>query len=426
MTTAVGNPVAEDTRIGQRRSHPWSSALVVAAAFAILLARRTSSLTSGVFYAEDGRAFYTAQLAHGFHPFDPYLGGVYLTHRIAALAIAQLPYLWAPTIYYLLGCALVVGSLSVVLQQRAGAVFGHWSWRAALLLALVIMPGVDEIQGSVTNVHWWFLVAIAVILALATPRTTLGKATEVVALIIMCLTGFGAVFLIPLAVWAALRFRTRFSVGRLGIVVGCAGLQLGVLSSSPRAVGGFDLGVLLQVAPKALDARIGGTLLFGQNGLLRTWDPRGYSLVLAAAALLLAVVVVLALVDWSGPSPWWLAGGLAMSLSLFAALPRDTWDFVAGTLSAGRYISASIAMIILVLFRSVGRRGALWRRILAGAALIACCVGAASDLTLPARPATEGSPTIAEFSDCMQSQQHGECRAPSYPQGWDVIIERGG
>lgn len=395
---------------------------VLVVACVLLVARRPSGVLTPVFWGEDGKVFFAEQYLRGFAPQDPYNGALYLGQRLAAWLLSPFPVTLSPTLYYLAGCLLAAAALAVVLQRRAHELLGGWWWRAGLLLALVLIPGVNEIQGSVVNLHWWFAIALAVVLALPAPATRWGRAAELAFIAIVGLSGFTAAFLVPVAVWALVRQRSKYLWLRLLLVGTTAAVQVAVAVASTRKLAdGFPLehaGML----GAAIVRRVGGVMLMGHQSVETSWPPHQLSwFYLLAGGFLLGVVVV-AIMDRAGPSPWWLLAGLGFAASVALANSSESLREVLGSTSDGRYFAPLVGMVVLVLWRGVATGRQTWPRILAGALLCACVVGWWTDYRLEERKPPGGPADLAAFAECLRDRDR-VCQLRQLPAPrWVVTI----
>ncbi len=162
----------------------------------LLLFRRDQSLYAPSVWAEDGAVF----LTYAGRPdalLETYRGQLWLGHRLTAGVVHDLPITWWPVAMYMASCAVVLGSMSVVLLRRAATVFGPLVVRAGILALLVIAPGMQEVQGNVTNSHWAMALSVAMLLAMPAPRLTWGRWAEGAWLVVAGLTGITAVLVYP-------------------------------------------------------------------------------------------------------------------------------------------------------------------------------------------------------------------------------------
>jgi hypothetical protein len=388
----------------------------------LLVVRRPSGVLTPVFWGEDGKVFFAQQYIDGFAPQEPYNGALYVGQRLAAWFLAAFPVTMAPAIYYLTACLLTVAALAVVLQRRAHDLFGGWWWRAAVLIVLVLIPGVEEIQGSIVNLHWWFAIALAVVLALPAPRTRWGRVAELAFIVIVGLSGFASAFLLPVAIWALVRHRSRYLWTRVIVVGSTAAVQVAVAIASPRKLAqGFPLEHTAMLGA-AIVRRVGGVMVLGHDRVESSWPAHELNWLYLLAGGFIVGVVVIASFDWAGPSPWWLVGGLGFAASVALANASASLREVLGSASDGRYFAPLIGLIVLILWRALATAGAVALRILAAALLCACAVGWWTDFRLQERAPPGGAAELTAFAQCLREADR-TCKLRQLPgPRWEVTI----
>ena len=415
-----------------RRRAAWVAAIVVGYAV-VMLVRRPAGLLDPTIWAEDGRLF----LAGSFEPlgnlFQVYAGQLWLLPRLVAAIVAVFPAQWWPLLLYLASCLGVAAAISIVLSERAATLLGAFGFRVAAGFALVLLPGVWEVQGNLANLHWWATVAAMVLIAMPAPRRLAARVVEVTFLVVVALTGLGGLLLLPVALWRVLTERSRYLWLRSGVVAGAAAVNLALaMRFSARADRTDPIGSLPAVAD-FLIKRVAGTMLVGERGLARFWvDGGSAAAVLTVLALaLLAVVALLMLTDLRGPSWAWLATGVAcVGLAMASALPSE-WPSTLTPYISGRYTLLATAAIVLVAFRALAL-GAGARRWLAVVALALMVPGLLIDSYL--KPLGPGVPEVdlVAFQQCLDEAPEYVgapiCFVPIQPAtgDWKIVVWREG
>ena len=185
-------------------------------------------------WAEDGTIFFAQDFERGATSlFDGYGGQLLLAHRSIALGASIFPLAWRPAIYVISAFAVTLACCSLVLSSRWCAPVS-FPVRVVCLFALVSMPGTDEIMFTLTNIHWWLAVGVVILGLLDDPRSRLGRVAEAAFVIVVALTGFSALYGLPVLLFRWLRSRTGHA--RALLIAAGTGLfvQLGVLASSSR------------------------------------------------------------------------------------------------------------------------------------------------------------------------------------------------
>lgn len=437
MSTKAADAAATRTAgrsgaVPRRRRAAWVAAMVLVYT-AVMLVRRPAGLVDPTIWAEDGRLF----LAGSFEPlgnlFQVYAGQLWLLPRLVATGVAEFPAQWWPLLLYLASCLGAAVAVSVVLSERAATLLGSFGFRVVAGFALVLLPGVWEVQGNLANLHWWAIVAAMVVLAMPAPRRLAARMVEVTFLVVVALTGLGGLLLLPVALWRVLTQRSRYLWLRSGVVAGAAAVNLALaLRYSARADRTDPIGALPAVADFLLK-RVAGTMLVGERGLARFWvDGGGAVTALTVLALaLLAAVALLVLTDLRGPSWAWLATGVAcVALAMASALPSE-WPSTLTPYISGRYTLLATAAMVLVTFRALAL-GAGARRWLAVAALALMVPGLLIDSYL--KPLGPGVPAadLGAFQRCLDdAPEYSDapfCFVPIQPAtgDWKIVVWREG
>jgi len=110
----------------------------------------------------------------------------------------------------------------------------------SLLAYLVLLPFCSEIYNNVTNLQWWLIPLMGVIIIKRETGIS-GLVVSVIMLILTGLTGVNSVlFALPCAC-LMLMVRTKYCTAKCLTVIACAGAQLYVLCASGRVSGGGTL-----------------------------------------------------------------------------------------------------------------------------------------------------------------------------------------
>ncbi len=402
----------------------WRNPAVFVVAVAVLLARRVSLLLRPVFVLEDGPIFFGEQIIEGFRPFEIFNGGIYVGQRAVSLLTSVLPLPLQPRSYYLAACLLAVLPLMFLLGERCGPLLGPWRWRAALVLVLVVAPSTASIQGTLAYLHWWWIVPALVIVASRPTTRRWSNVAEFAFLLVMGLSGFGALFVIPTALWGCFRFRERVAFVRLGIVVVSSAIAVWVLVASGRDNGPRQLSDLVTTAPYIVNRLVGAATVLGQETVVSHWssDARPYFIVVGI--LFLATSVVVAATDWRGPSPWWLLGASVLAGAAFFSV---SWVEIEASQMGfpyqERYFAGVTLVLLLILFRAAATSPLAAARTAASVALVACAIGVVNDVKLPQWEAQPGSVTIEDLQRCLAEKQQDVCELSGFPADWRIWID---
>lgn len=390
-------------------------------AIVLFLLRRPAAMSNPWFWAEDGAVFFTDQQVHGFSPLDPYAGQVWVLQRLVAGTATFADPITSARAYYVIAGILTVLFLSVVLAQRCAPLLGSLPWRLFAFALLVLLPGAEEVQGTLANLHVWAAIAAVICLTARPPANSWSKAAELAFIAVVSLSGFVAVVLLPAAAWSLWKYRTTYARLRLAVVA--LGLVVAVIVwlETGRAVspsGSVTEKVLL--AAQSVPTRVAGTLAAGEDF---SWSRS----LLVLPLLVLAVVVASAVMDRGGPSLAWLSGGVLWLVLGAVSLPLlDAQLVLSMPFAVGRYFGLLLAMSLLTLVRRASGIAPdphkVVQNLLRVASVIVvalAAVGILNDYRLMAHePLTPGD--SASFEACLDSGAE-DCRITVFPTGWTPI-----
>lgn len=349
--------------------------LMLAGAYVYVM-RQPSILTFPGLWAEDGTLFFKGAYEHGFGVlFEPYNGQVFVFQRIVAALIAPLPVSIQPALYAAVAVATAVVSCSFVLSSR---------WRLSVplgarfvcMLALLCSPAVDEVYGILSNSHWWLAIGLVLVGLLSDPTRLRTKVGEIGFTALTALSGFAAVYAIPVLMVRAYRNRSRHSLALVSASIGGVLVQVAYLLNSARHPAGVGLFGDPKTEVIVLVRRVFAGSVLGDLNLNLVWSNRmpdtwvwllPIALIAAMAAIwiwsprLESLALVASLVGGWALAMWALNDPLAV-----------LWLFQIG----GRYFVVPMAAlyISLVLFWPTG----ILKR---GAVILACVLLATGILT---------------------------------------------
>jgi hypothetical protein len=170
-----------------------NTAVLFAAAAAILILRAPDAVTSPQFWGEDGVIFFQQQFGHSVPKLlTPYAGYLHLIPRFFAWFASLFPYRYAPLVYNL--AATVIDASAMAYFARRTTFFVP-AWLVLSVFAL--MPTAGEEFGTLTNVQWF--IQFALFATAFYPRQTLirspsAKILRCLTVLVMALTGPFSIF----------------------------------------------------------------------------------------------------------------------------------------------------------------------------------------------------------------------------------------
>jgi hypothetical protein len=138
-----------------------------------------------------------------------------------------------PALYAVASIAAALSSSAILLSSRWRHQVPLWA-RFACMLALLCSPQVDDAFAILSNSHWWLAIGLMSLGMLMDPPGRLWRMGELVFTAVAGLSGFAAVFGLPILGVRAIRNRSRHSVAILAIAAGGALVQISYLVASGR------------------------------------------------------------------------------------------------------------------------------------------------------------------------------------------------
>jgi hypothetical protein len=390
--------------------------LVAVGAFLHVM-RRPTALTHATLFAEDGQIYFLEAYRWKWRALnDPYAGYLSVPQRTLAW-ITRVGFLGHAPLAYAAGAGIIaVVSCSLALSARMVWLFPTRSRRIGAFLALLLLPGLEEAHLTLTNIMWFLGIALLLIGLSDDPRTTVGQAAELAAIIAITLAGPIAIVLAPLALVRVIRTRTRHSwtvaiTWALGVLV-----QLIELKTHPREQG------VVSWTPKFVE--VGFRRMFGVFAVGDTYvQQRTATLKWGVPATLAAITLAALIVMCTLLSRHRVIG---MVLLAIAAL-----SLVAGFIALGRnalYLpdrySVLPTAIVVVLAASWSRRrvGSVtpqWQEYLGAATVTWMIVGVVVSFPITARPAKSFEPA----AQCLETAKTGTaCAIPVFPEPFSFSV----
>jgi hypothetical protein len=399
-------------------------AVVVLCGLVLLVLRRPDAFGHPPLWAEDGVVFMRDAFVRGIPEsiVTPYAGYLLLVPRLWAAATSALPVAWLPLSYALFGYVMCVASCGVVLSSRLSTVVPNVAVRAGAFFLLLIVPSSPELYGNLTNIQWYFGIALFLLAISEDPRGRAKRLWEALAVATMALTGLMAVVFAPLFGLRWLRTRSHHSGVLLGVVMAGGGLQLAVLArdfgpgSRVDAVGLSHLNV--GAVTSVLVVRVGGAAALGQRRLEALWAHPSLHPLLMVLGVLALVAVGWQLCTQSGRVRLALVVALCVSYGATVASHGGNPAILLNPLLGPRYFALPLAVLVVVWAIAVCAipRGRPVRAVAVALPVILIGVGAISDFRLTQLPDI-GWDTSAH---CIA--QHRPCHVRLAPEGWSVDL----
>jgi hypothetical protein len=187
---------------------PWRRlALIVAVLAALLCLRRPDAVLTPQLWAEDGSIFLMQNDLHGTEAlWLPYMGYLHTIPRLIAWTAPRLlDPAWWPHFYNGVAFVLWVAVMARLFSSRLALPGKPW-----LALAFLVAPHPGEVLVNVTNLQWVTAFFLLQQVLVAAPQNLRERVFDLVAPLLVALTGpFGLIFL-PLFAWRCWRTRRAF------------------------------------------------------------------------------------------------------------------------------------------------------------------------------------------------------------------------
>jgi hypothetical protein len=417
--TVTDEPATPSRRRGEG-GHRGLCVFLLFAGVAALVLRRPDVLMSPKLWAEDGAIFMKDAYLRPVYKtvFTPYSGYVLVVPRLWAALTTTLPVRFLPLSYALFTLFLDAACLAVVLSKRFAWMIPSFAVRAVLFASLILIPGTWEINGNLTNSIWYTGLCLLLLSFATDPESTVGKAAEVVVVLLFALTGAMSLVVAPLFALRWWRTRSWHSALVTLVVGGAALFQFVDLRLHPRVGAQLSSTTIVDWA-RTMVERVGATGALGQRRLAAWWPgPHHHEAALALGVALLAGTFAL---GWFLPSKARLPLAVAMVLLLASITVGVVGSFrqLNDPGFGGRYFVTPVALLCLALAASVPvarhrlPKPATWAAFIPVAIL---ALGTVGDARLTALPPI-GWPQSAR---CIAS--HQTCHVPLDPPGWFVDL----
>lgn len=371
-----------------RRPPEWLILTIVfLCAVALVISRRPDAVTNPQFFGEDG--FWFAKV-HDDGPLgallaaNPNRGYFYAVPMLGACLGMLLPLLYAPLMMNGIAIVIMAAPAVVVCSSRfAAAVPPLWG-RAAIALLYIALPNTWGLIGSAITSQWYHG-ALGLAIVLATPSERVAwRIFDVVALLLLGLSGPIALFLVPVIALKWWMQRESWMIPLFGIAAVTSAIQVvSTILREPSSTIPVEIGATPIAFLKLMAVRILYAVTLGEARTLEivTGEPSLWTNTATVALAGLVVLSVLAVAAWKGPLELKLvlvftvlitAGSLAGPMPL--AYTQPYWEVLARPGAGNRYFFFPVLALLIALLWAA-TRPLLVARIAGIAALAVACIG---------------------------------------------------
>ena len=365
-------------------ARPWTIALLMLAAAAIVFAHRVDAFTNPQFYAEDGaRWFSDAYNLGALHALGSALAGYFqVLSRLGPVIAAPFGVANQPLVYNVCGLLVQIAPVFYFLSSRFETVVPSFWARAALSLIYLLMPA-DELNVTITSAPYHLAILATLVVIAPEPHRWYWKVFDVSTVLLCGMSGPFVYILLPItALWYLVR-RRPFTLVLLAVFALTLAAQLYASTLSPRPPGA-NLGASLSNLLLILSDRVILAGIFAEPGHRHVYlAGQTHGTLIAGLICLVSLAVVLYA---AMKAPWELrlfaltaVGIVAASLlSPLVSFTGNEWLILATSEEGGRYFFMARVAWVVMLIWAVSRLPRVWMK---RTALIAGGVAFASGFT---------------------------------------------
>lgn len=402
----------------------WQQGLVFLAACAVLVTRRPDAIFHAQFWAEDGHVFFADAYNLGWWTaiFRAYDGYFHLAPRLAASVALLVPLRMAPLTTNLIAIGIQALPVNLLLGARSAA-WGSLRYRFWLSAIFLALPNCSEISFGITNSQWLIALSAFLLIVASGAQGRAGRIADLCFLVLAGMTGPFCIFLLPIAVFVAIKRRVPWRWAPAGAIAACCLVQVWCLlimdpAGRPNAPLGASLGFLMKI----LGGHIYIATLLGGNGLAVHASPPVAALLVAAAVVGTALLAICFVRSGLEMKLFILFAAAILTASLISPTaypppPETRWHAIAGVIGIRYWYFPTLACAWSVLWAAHSRIQAL--QALSVLLLVGMCVGVVRDWRQPGLEEFK----FAEYAAQFDAARPGTAMTiPLNPDGWNMQL----
>ncbi len=405
----------------------WQHGAAFLLASALLVTRRPDAIFHPQFWAEDGHVWFADAYNLGWWAalFQAHTGYFQTLPRLGAALALLVPLTLAPLVLNVIAITIQALPVNLLLSSRS-AQWGSLHFRALLASTYLVMPNRGEMSFGITESQWLLALGAFLILVTSVPRSRVGKAFDILILLLSGLTGPFCIVLLPFALILAWKQRDRWLWVRTAVLTALSLIQIWALFVvDPHGRREVALGATPALFARLLGGQVFlGTLLGGNR--LATYSGLGVFVFLVCAAIGGTFLVVICFLR----SRFQVRLFLMLGILLFAlALISPTgavsngvfaWENLASGPGIRYWFFPTLAFAWSILWCLQSRNRAL--KIVSAILLCIMCFGIIRDWQYPAFPEMH----FAYYAKQFESAPVGTAvTIPENPEGWTLrLIKR--
>ena len=403
---------------------PWQQGAIFLLSCAIFVSRRPDAIFKAQFFQEDGRVWFADAYNFGWWAglWRNYEGYHHVFLRLAAAFALLVPLSLAPLVLNLIAIGVQALPVNLLLSARSSA-WGSLRFRALLALVYLALPNCREMLNNVSQSQWPLTLCAFLLLVAFVPKGLGGRIFDLSILLLCSLTGPECFFLLPIAIFLALKHRERWRWVTAGVLAALCPVQgwsllNGGFSSRPH----FALGASPALLARILAGNVYLGTLLGGNGLAANQDRRIFIL-LVFVAIFGTLFVALSYFKSSLSMKLFI---LLTSTLLAASLVSPTsyppagdteWLQLSEAIGIRYWYFPTLVFAWSILYSCRSRTAIL--RIVSATLLILMCFGIVRDWRYPAYEDMH----FAEYAKRVEAAPPGAIiTIPQNPEGWNLQL----
>jgi hypothetical protein len=424
--TEQGTPIVIDKEQRERQTglRLWQHCIVFLLSCAVLISRRPDSIFHAQFWAEDGHVFFADAYNSGWWAslFHTNVGYFHALPRLGAALALLVPLGRAPLVLNLIATAAQAIPVNVLLCSRS-SVWGSLRYRALLAAIYLALPNSRELAAITTNSQTLLALSAFLLLVAAAPRSVAGRIFDILFLLLAGLSGPYCIFLLPIALFLASRYRDRWRWAPVGaLAVSCLVQAWGLLIVSPAARHHSKLGASPESFAHLLAGQVYLETLLGKNGLAFRPTPE-VSIFLISVAIAGTVLVAICFVKSALQMRlFFLFSAVVLAASLVSPVIRPSaeytaWEQMANNSGIHYWFFPTLAFAWSLIWCIHSRIAVL--KYVSACLLLLMCFGIVRDWRHPAFQDLH----FAEYAQRFEAAPPGPAvNIPINPPGWEMRL----
>jgi hypothetical protein len=402
----------------------WHHAAIFLMAVTIVVIRRPDAVFHPQFFAEDGRVWFADAYNCGWWPalLKTWLGYFQTLPRLGAALALLAPFAFAPLVLNLIAIGLQALPVNLLMSSRSCA-WGSLRFRALLAAILLALPNSAEVGVGITDSQWFLALSTFLVVVSIPPRSAVGRAFDILVVLLCGLTGPFCIFLLPIALFLAWRRREGWRWVSVGLLSVLSLVQAwGLLIVEPASRRTANLGLSLTWLVRIVVGQIYLGTLLGSN-CIATLSDVGSSICFACVCVGGTAIVISCFLKCAAEMRLFLIfsvlifSAALMSPQAHPATGVSVWAMLAGMPAIRYWFFPTLAFAWSLLW--CVRSNVRISRAVSAALLLVMCIGICRDWRRPAFLDMD----FADFARRLEAAPVGTVvTIPENPKGWEMRL----